>query len=56
MAIAFVYIRPYHPPTSRLSGQLLPHKMGSEKSKRRKKKRGQGGESKIVESEADNNK
>lgn len=55
MAIAFVYIRPYHPPTSRLSRQLLPHKMGSEKSKRRKK-RGQGGESKIVESEADNNK
>lgn len=38
MAIAFVYIRPYHPPTSRLSGQLLPHKMGSEKSKRREKK------------------
>lgn len=53
MAIVFVYKLPYHPPTGRLSGQLLPHKMVSEKSKRRKK-RGQGGESKIVESGADN--
>lgn len=42
MAIAFVYILPYHPPTSRLSGQLLPHKMGSEKSKREKKEDREG--------------